>query len=107
MSVLTWYYESNAPLSYEAIAIFPIVLLNAVMGFAQEERAEAAVAALRAMSADTVTLIRDDGRRRVSAAELVPGDIVLIDAGDAIPADARLVESISLQYSTKWVEQRI
>ena len=97
VSVVTWYFESKSPLPYEAIAIFAIVLLNAIMGFVQEERAEAAVAALRAMSADNATVLRDDVRRRVPAAELVPGDVVFIDSGDAIPADARLIEAISLQ----------
>ena len=67
------------------------------MGFLQESRAQAAVAALRAMSADDATVIRDGNRRRVPATELVPGDVVLVEEGDTIPADARLVESAALQ----------
>ncbi|MGH7618815.1 MAG: cation-translocating P-type ATPase, partial [Gemmatimonadaceae bacterium] len=74
-----------------------VVLLNAAMGFVQESRAEAAVGALRAMSADAATVIRDGARRPIPAAELVPGDVLLVEAGDTIPADARVVESTALQ----------
>ena len=96
VSVAAWWFEREETLPYEAIAIFAIVLLNAAMGFVQESRAEAAVAALRAMSADAATAIRDGDRRRVPAAELVPGDVVLIEEGDTIPADARVIESLAL-----------
>jgi P-type Ca2+ transporter type 2C len=72
------------------------VLLNATMGFIQESRAEAAVTALRAMSASEASVIRDGERRRVPAAELVPGDLILIEQGDTIPADARVMESTAL-----------
>jgi P-type Ca2+ transporter type 2C len=99
VSVAVWYYERDSALPYEAIAIFAVVLLNAAMGFIQEARAEAAVAALRAMSAGTATVVRDGERTRVAAAELVPGDLVMIEEGDIIPADARVVESTSLQTS--------
>ena len=92
-----WAYERDAALPYEALAIFAVVLLNATMGYIQESRAEAAVAALRAMSAADATVIRDGERRSVAAAEIVPGDIVLIEEGDTIPADGRLVESAALQ----------
>src|SRR5262245_62839518 len=73
ISALVWVYERDTSLPYEAIAIFAIVLLNAAMGFVQESRAEAAVAALRALSAAEATIIRGGQRRRVPAAELVPG----------------------------------
>ena len=92
-----WAYEREAALPYEAIAIFAVVLVNATMGYIQESRAEAAVAALRAMSAADATVVRDGERRSVAAAEIVPGDIVLIEEGDTIPADGRLLESASLQ----------
>ena len=92
-----WIYERETALPYEALAIFAVVLLNAAMGFIQESRAEAAVAALQSMSADTATVIRGGERRRLPAAELVPGDLVLVEAGDKIPADARVAESIALQ----------
>jgi Ca2+-transporting ATPase len=92
-----WAYEREAALPYEAIAIFAVVLLNATMGYIQESRAEAAITALRAMSADDATLIRGGERRSIPAADIVPGDIILIEEGDTIPADARLVESAALQ----------
>ena len=92
-----WAYERNAALPYEAIAILAVVVLNAAMGFVQESRAEAAVAALRAMSAADATVIRGGERQSVPAAALVPGDIVILEEGDTIPADGRLVESVALQ----------
>jgi P-type Ca2+ transporter type 2C len=92
-----WAYERDAALPYEAIAILAVVLLNATMGYLQESRAEAAVAALRAMSAADATAIRGGERRSVPASEIVPGDIILIEEGDTIPADARLIESAALQ----------
>jgi P-type Ca2+ transporter type 2C len=99
ISAALWAYERDAALPYEALAILAVVLLNATMGFVQETRAEAAVAALRAMSAADAAVIRDGERRTVAAAELVPGDIILIEEGDTIPADARLIESTALQTS--------
>lgn len=94
-----WLYERQSALPYEAIAIVAIVLVNAMLGFVQEARAEAAVAALRAMAADDAAVLRDGERRQVSAAELVPGDLVLIEEGDVIAADARVVQSTALQAS--------
>jgi Ca2+-transporting ATPase len=92
-----WALERESGLPYESLAILAVVLLNATMGFVQESRAAAAVQALRAMSAAEATTIRDGQRRRVHASELVPGDVILIEEGDAIPADGRLVESTSLK----------
>jgi P-type Ca2+ transporter type 2C len=92
-----WALERDSGLPYEALAILAVVLLNATMGFVQEYRAAAAVQALRAMSAAEATTIRDGQRRRVHASELVPGDVILIEEGDSIPADGRLVESTSLK----------
>jgi len=92
-----WLFERDAALPYEAIAIFVVVLLNAAMGYIQESRAEAAVAALRAMSAAEATIIRHGERRSIPAAGIVPGDVILIEEGDTIPADARLIESAALQ----------
>jgi Ca2+-transporting ATPase len=97
ISAALWVVERDAALPYEAIAIFAIVLLNAAMGYVQESRAEAAVAALRAMSAADASAIRDGERRSVPASEVVPGDIILIEEGDTIPADGRLIESTALQ----------
>ena len=92
-----WLYERDSALPYEAMAIFAIVLLNALMGYVQEARAEQAVAALRQMSAAHANVIRDGERQSIPASELVPGDIILIEEGDTVPADARLIQSTALQ----------
>jgi len=97
ISLGLWLYEGESALPYEAIAIFSIVLLNAVMGYVQTSRAEQAVAALRAMSAAEATVLREGERGRVPAAEIVPGDVILIEEGDTISADARMIESTALQ----------
>jgi Ca2+-transporting ATPase len=97
ISAALWLYERESALPYEAIAIAGIVLLNAVLGFVQESRAEAAVAALRAMSAGEASVTRDGELRRVPAAEIVPGDMINIEEGDTIPADARLIHCTALQ----------
>ncbi|PTM42751.1 cation-translocating P-type ATPase [Bosea sp. 124] len=97
ISALQWFLERDSALPYEAIAIIAIVLLNAVMGYLQQARAEQAVAALRRMSAASANVIRDGARQRVPSAEIVPGDVILIEEGDTIPADARLIESTVLQ----------
>ncbi|WP_454624407.1 cation-translocating P-type ATPase [Bradyrhizobium cenepequi] len=97
ISVAIWLNERDTALPYEAIAILAIVLLNALMGYIQEARAERAAAALREMSAAHANVVRDGARRNIPAAELVPGDIIIIAEGDTIPADARLIESTALQ----------
>jgi Ca2+-transporting ATPase len=81
----------------EAAVIMAIVVLNAVLGVVQESRAEKALAALKKMTAPEAETIRDGHRLRVSSRELVPGDVVLIEAGNYIPADLRLVESVNLK----------
>jgi Ca2+-transporting ATPase len=81
----------------EAIAILAVVFLNAVMGYIQESRAESAVAALRQMAAAQANVIRAGNRRRIPAAEIVLGDLIIIEEGDTIPADARLIRSVALQ----------
>jgi Ca2+-transporting ATPase len=97
ISAALWAVERDAALPYEAIAIFAVVLLNATMGYVQESRAEAAVAALRAMSAADASVIRGGQRRSIPASQVVPGDILLIEEGDTIAADGRLIESAALQ----------
>jgi P-type Ca2+ transporter type 2C len=99
ISVLLWLYERETAWPYEALAIFAVVLLNAAMGFVQEARAEAAAAALRALSAPDAAVVRDGRRQRVPTATIVPGDLIVVEEGDTIPADARLVESTALQVS--------
>ncbi|HKP15185.1 MAG TPA: cation-translocating P-type ATPase, partial [Gemmatimonadaceae bacterium] len=97
ISLALWFVEREAALPYDAIAIIAIVLLNATLGYVQEARAEQAVAALRSMSAAEATVVRDGERRRIPARELVAGDLVLLEEGDTIPADARILESAALQ----------
>ncbi len=96
VSAALWLLERDAALPYEAIAIFAVVLLNAIMGYVQQARAEKAVAALKQMSAAQAKVIRDGERRSVAAAELVPGDIIVVEEGDTIPADARVLRSTAL-----------
>jgi Ca2+-transporting ATPase len=81
----------------EAIAIAVIVLFAVLLGFVQEFRAERAIEALRKMAAPTATALRNGEEVEIPARELVPGDVVLLRAGDRIPADVRLMESINLQ----------
>jgi Ca2+-transporting ATPase len=81
----------------DSIAILVIVFLNAIIGFIQEYRAERAVAALRRLSAPTARVRREGLLSNIPARNLVPGDIVLLEAGDMISADLRLVETRSLQ----------
>ena len=81
----------------EAIVIGVIVLFAVGLGFIQEFRAERAIDALRKMAAPTATVLRDGKEFEVPAQHLVPGDIVLLQAGDRVPADVRLVESVNLQ----------
>ena len=99
VSASLWAMERETDLPYEAMAILAVVLLNALIGFLQEARAEAALAALRRMSAAEATVLRDGARHRVPATELVPGDVVMLEEGDTVPADARLVEVAALQTS--------
>ncbi len=81
----------------DAVAILAIVILNALLGFRQEYRAEQAMAALKKMSVPTVKVRREGHISEISAEQLVPGDVVILDAGDRVPADARLVESVNLR----------
>jgi Ca2+-transporting ATPase len=94
-----WLVERDSALPFEALAIFAIVLLNAIMGYLQEARAERAVAALRKLSAAQATVMRDGVRQRILATGIVPGDILLVEDGDTVPADARLIEAVSLQMA--------
>ena len=81
----------------EAGAILAIVVLFALLGFFQEYRAEKAIAALKKLAVPNVRVRRDGKVREVSARDLVPGDIVLLEAGNVIPADVRIIESANLR----------
>ncbi len=81
----------------DTIVILAVVLLNAAIGFWQEGRAEDALAAVRGMLSPEASVLRDGARQTVPAERLVPGDVVLLDAGDRVPADVRLIESRGLR----------
>lgn len=81
----------------DTIAIIVIVVLNAVIGFIQEYRAEKAMAALKKMAAHTALVLRGGMPANISASEIVPGDIVLLEAGKVVPADMRLIETAQLK----------
>ena len=83
----------------DAIAIFSIVILNGILGYFQESRAEKAIAALKRLSSPFVRVIRDGATQEINAKELVPGDIILLEAGVQIPADGRLLEVQNLQIA--------
>ncbi|TAK44533.1 MAG: HAD family hydrolase [Betaproteobacteria bacterium] len=97
ISLAVWAMAGAHGVPYEALTILAIVLANAVLGFVQEERAEAAVAALARLSAAVATVLRDGAPVSIAAAELVPGDVLLLEEGATIPADARVLESVSLR----------
>lgn len=81
----------------EVFIILIVVLLNAVLGVLQESKAEAAIEALQTMTAATCKVLRDGKQQIVHSDELVPGDVVVLEAGDSVPADGRLLESASLK----------
>jgi P-type Ca2+ transporter type 2C len=81
----------------DAIAILTIVILNAILGFSQEYRAEKAMAALKRMSTPLVRVRRDGQIHEISSRSLVPGDVVLLEAGNVVPADLRLIESANIR----------
>ncbi len=81
----------------EAAAIMAIVVLNAILGIVQESRAEEALAALQKLAAPEAQVIRDKRRQSLPASQLVPGDIILLEAGNYVPADVRLLETMNLK----------
>jgi Ca2+-transporting ATPase len=86
----------SEPKYVDASLILLILLANGVFGFVQDYRAERSMAALRAMASPDATVVRDGEERTIPAAEVVPGDVVVLTAGDAVPADARVLESRAL-----------
>lgn len=81
----------------DAAAILAIVVINAVLGVVQEWRAEQSLQALKRMAAPTAVVIRDGQQQNIAAQDLVPGDLVLLAAGNHVPADMRLTESVNLR----------
>ena len=99
ISMAEWLLQEprESALPYEAIVILAIVVLNALLGFVQESRAEKSVRALMALAAPEATVVRDGERQRIATRDIVPGDILLVEAGDKIPADARVIEEANLR----------
>ena len=81
----------------ESYAIFGILLLNAILGFIQEYRAEKAIEALEKISAPTANVLRNNKQLKIPAREVVTGDILILEAGDIVAADSRIIEEFSLQ----------
>ena len=96
VSLVAWGLEGSEEAPFGAIVIAAIIVANAVLGYVQEARAEQAVAALQRMAAATAGVVRDGREERVPAADVVPGDVLLLAEGDAVAADGRLVEAASL-----------
>jgi len=81
----------------DTLAIFAIVILNGLLGFAQEWKAETALKSLKKMLSPRCRVIRDSRMQEIDAAALVPGDIVLLESGDSVPADIRLLDEVNLR----------
>lgn len=102
-SLIVWVLIAAAAVSgllqewIDAVAILAIVVLNAILGFVQELRAERSLAALKQLSVATARIIRDGTVQAIPASQVVPGDLIQIEAGDRVPADSRLVYSTGLQ----------
>lgn len=76
----------------DTAVLFGAVVINTIIGFIREGKAEAALDSIRLLLSTRATVVRDDTRREIDATELVPGDLVLLASGDRIPADLRLIE---------------
>ncbi len=93
IALAAWWAEGREGIPYDVIVIAFVILANAALGFIQERRSEDAVAALQRMAAPTAGVVRDGRIDRIPALDLVVGDVLVLGAGDAITADARLTES--------------
>lgn len=96
LSVVTSAFSGEVEYT-DAIIILIVVLLNAVLGVMQESKAEAAIEALQKISAAECKVIRSGKQSTIHSEDLVPGDIVVLEAGDSVPADSRIIECASLQ----------
>jgi P-type Ca2+ transporter type 2C len=92
-------YNGTSEEYLDAAVIIIIVLINAILGFVQEYRAEKALEALRELAAPTATVIRSGKEVKVPAKELVPGDVFILSTGDKVPADGRVIEAANLRVN--------
>ncbi len=97
VALVAWWVEGRAGWPVDAIVIAAIVLINGVIGHVQEAKAQNAVAALARMTAATTTVLRDGKPQRLPSAELVRGDVIVLAEGDAVGADARLLQATTLR----------
>jgi magnesium-transporting ATPase (P-type) len=97
ISFVAWLIERESSIPFETITILAIVIFNAILGYVQEARAEQAVAALQAMASAQARVLRESDQHSIPSAELVPGDIILIEEGDTLPAKARRSPSTPLR----------
>ena len=93
-AITAWYAGESFT---DVIIILIVVLINAVLGVLQESKAEKAIAALQEIAAATSKVVRNGQQITVKSEELVPGDIVVLEAGDAVPADGRILEAASMK----------
>jgi magnesium-transporting ATPase (P-type) len=99
VSLAAWVFEGAEGLPFESLVIVLIVVANAVLGYVQEARAQQAVLALQRMTATTASVVRAGTQQRIPAAQIVPGDILLLAEGDAVSADARLLSAANLKVA--------
>ncbi|MBB3912368.1 cation-translocating P-type ATPase [Sphingomonas desiccabilis] len=97
VALIAWAVEREGGWPIDAIVILAVLLLNATLGFVEESKAADAAAALARMTQVTSSVLRDGRRRRIPSTELVPGDIMLLEEGDAVGADARLIAAATLR----------
>ena len=97
ISTVTEFIEHGLGVPTDALIIITVVLINAILGVVQENKAEKAVEALQKMSAATTKTLRDGKIVTIKSEDLVVGDVILLDAGDAIPADCRIFECASMK----------
>jgi P-type Ca2+ transporter type 2C len=99
VSLVAWVLEGAEGVPFEVVVISAILLANAALGFVQEARAEQAVAALQRMAAATAGVMRDGASVRLPTTDVVLGDVLVLAEGDAVAADARLLEAASLKLA--------
>jgi Ca2+-transporting ATPase len=97
VSIGVGFFPGHEPEYVDAALIFLILLANGIFGFVQDYKAEKSIEALKELSSPNATVLRDGVKKTIDAKDIVPGDIVFIEQGDAIPADARVLEASSLE----------